>query len=313
MLGSLYAARLHQAGHAVTLLARGARLAALTASGVQLEHALTGVRETIPVPVTGVVDADGDYDAVLVFVRADQLGEAARSLGDRRVSRSILFMVNNPGGHEMLSRAVGQDRLMLGFPGAGGYRHADIVTYVVLPRLIQPTTLGEPDGTHTARLRDLRVELRSAGFPVATEHRMDVWYRYHAAWVTPVAYALYAARASGSVLSDRPDVVRDMVGAIRELFQALDAVGEGITPARLRAIQILPRWILVPSITRVMRTRLADTAARRHAEAAPGEMRLLAEEITRIAAQAHVETPAWSALFLAGEPTRVALSAGGSS
>ena len=60
-----------------------------------------------------------------------------------------------------------------------------------------------------------------------------------------------------------------------------------------------------------MRTRLADTAARRHAEAAPGEMRLLAEEITRIAAQAQVATPVWSALFLAGEPMRVALSAGG--
>jgi 2-dehydropantoate 2-reductase len=185
------------------------------------------------------------------------------------------------------------------------------VTYVVLPRLLQPTTLGEPDGTDTARLRDLCAALRSAGFPVATERRMDVWYRSHAAWVTPVAYALYAARASGSILSDRPDLVRDMVRAIREHFHALDAVGQGITPARLRVIQLLPRWILVPAITRVMRTRLADTAARRHAEAAPGEMRLLAEEITRITAQAEVATPVWSALFLAGEPMRVALSAGG--
>jgi 2-dehydropantoate 2-reductase len=309
VLGSLYAARLHQAGHAVTLLARGARLAALSANGVQLEHALTGVRETIPVPVTDV--ADGDYDAVLVFVRADQLGEAAQTLGQRPVSRSIVFMVNNPGGHEMVGRAVGPERVILGFPGAGGYRHADVVHFVVLPRLIQPTTLGEPDGTDTARLREIRAALRSAGFPVATDRRMDAWYRYHAAWVTPIAYALYAARASGSNLADRPDLVRDLVGAIRELFHALDALGENITPARLRVIQVLPRWLLVPAIGRVMRTRLADTAARRHAEAAPGEMSLLAEEITRIASRADVVTPRWSALFLAGEPVRVSLSAAG--
>jgi 2-dehydropantoate 2-reductase len=254
---------------------------------------------------------DGEYDAVLVFVRADQLSEAAQTLGPQRVSRNIVFMVNNPGGHEMVARAVGEERLLLGFPGAGGYRQADVVHYVVLPRVIQPTTVGEPDGTGTARLRDIRSALSSAGFPVTTNSRMDVWYRYHAAWVTPIAYALYAARASGSILSDRPDVVRDMVGAIRELFHALNALGEVITPTRLRAIQLLPRWILVPAIASAMRTRLADTAARRHAEAAPDEMRLLADEITRIASQAGAATPTWRALFGAGEPVRVLLSAAG--
>ena len=42
VLGSFYAARLHTAGHTVTLLARGQRLADLRAHGIVLEDARTG-------------------------------------------------------------------------------------------------------------------------------------------------------------------------------------------------------------------------------------------------------------------------------
>ena len=80
VLGSLYAARLHGAGHDVTLFARGDRLTTLTANGVQLEQAMTGVKETVRVPVTGVLAAENAYDLVRVFVRGDQLAAAARSL-----------------------------------------------------------------------------------------------------------------------------------------------------------------------------------------------------------------------------------------
>ena len=89
MLGSLYAARLHGAGHDVTLFARGDRLTALIANGVQLEQALTGVKETVRVPVIGMLGADTAYDLVLVFVRGYQLaGPPAASPSVERAEAS---------------------------------------------------------------------------------------------------------------------------------------------------------------------------------------------------------------------------------
>lgn len=313
VLGSLYAARLHLAGHDVSLYARGDRLTALAASGVQLEHALTGVRATVWPRVVGAVDSDTVYDLVLVFVRGDQLGPAARSLAEYRASRSLLFMVNNPAGHEAVGRTVGPERLMLGFAGAGGYREGNTVKYVILPGLVQPTTLGEPGGSKTARVREARAALRSAGFPVALNRNMDAWYKYHAAWVTPVAYAIYAAQAGGSSLGERPELVRELVDAVRELWRALRDAGHRITPARLHVIRILPRWILVPVITQLMRTRLADAVAIRHAEAAPEEMGLLAQQICEVTQAVRMPTPMWSRLLRAGEPMRSSLVAEASS
>lgn len=179
--------------------------------------------------------------------------------------------------------------------------------YVVLPRLIQPTTIGELRGDRTARVRATRAALRSAGFPVAIERNMDAWYKYHAAWVTPVAYAIYAALASGSFLTERPDLVRQLVDATRELWQALRDLGYKLTPSRLGLVRGLPRWILVPVITRLMRMRLADAAAVRHAESAPQEMGLLAEQISDVTRAAGTPMPTWSGLFRAGEPMRSSL------
>ena len=125
--------------------------------------------------------------------------------------------------------------------------------------------------------------------------------------MTPVAYAIYAAQASGSSLAERPDLVRELVDATRELWRALQDLGHRITPTRLHLVRILPQWILVPVITRLMRTALADTASFRHAQAAPQEMGLLAEQISDVTRAASTQTPTWSRLFRAGEPTRLSL------
>lgn len=63
--------------------------------------------------------------------------------------------------------AVGVERLLIGFPGVGGTLEDTIVKYVIVPRFLQPTTLGEPDGRLTVRLQHVATEFRRAGFPGA--------------------------------------------------------------------------------------------------------------------------------------------------
>src|SRR6202047_4059192 len=76
--GSLFSARLHEAGHDVSLLARGERLAALRRHGVQLAEADSPAVRRVPVPV--VEHPAGGYDLIAVFVRAHQADAVLESL-----------------------------------------------------------------------------------------------------------------------------------------------------------------------------------------------------------------------------------------
>jgi 2-dehydropantoate 2-reductase len=301
VLGSLYAARIHEAGYEVTILARGQRLRQIREHGILLQHALNGRQADVMVPVVDRLGADDAYDLIIVLVRDDQLDSTFESLARNRATGRLLFMVNNPAGSARIARAVGAERLLLGFPGAAGYRTGETIHYLVLPRWFQPTTLGEPDGRKTERLAETREILRRSGFPVSLCQDMDAWYKYHAAWVAPVAYAIYAASGSDGHLARQPELIRLMLRSIKEGWNSLRVLGLPLTPGTLRLLEIIPEAILVPLIARVMNTRFADAAAYRHSQAAPAEMTLLARDLREVMAPAGQATPSWDALYAAGE------------
>ena len=72
VLGSLYAARLQRAGHEVSLLARGERLAALRRSGLALQAEGSPWRCYATVNVVEALAPEDAYDLVLVMVRRNQ-------------------------------------------------------------------------------------------------------------------------------------------------------------------------------------------------------------------------------------------------
>src|SRR5579862_9353273 len=76
--GSLFSACLHEAGHDVSLLARGERLAALRRHGVQLAEGDSPVVRRVPVPV--VEHPAGGYDLIAVFVCTHQADAVLQSL-----------------------------------------------------------------------------------------------------------------------------------------------------------------------------------------------------------------------------------------
>jgi 2-dehydropantoate 2-reductase len=73
--GSLYGARLHEAGHEVALLARGSRLANPHAHGVILEDLTTNRRTVTPVPMVDELAPGDTYDLAMVPVRREQVAE----------------------------------------------------------------------------------------------------------------------------------------------------------------------------------------------------------------------------------------------
>ena len=120
-IGSLYAALLKASGQDVSILARGKRLADIREHGIQLEDVVTGKHTTAPVKAVERLDADDDYDLVLVILPKNHVSEVLPILAANRQTPSVMFFGNNAQGPRELIEELGHDRVLLGFPGAAGW------------------------------------------------------------------------------------------------------------------------------------------------------------------------------------------------
>lgn len=310
VLGSLYAGKLAQAGYEVTLLARGPRLEELQRDGLVLVDDATGIREQIPIQVTARLAPDDSYDLVLVVVRKDQLPSILPSLAANTCTPNVLFLVNNAAGPEELVEALGGERVLLGFPGAGGQRSDGVVRYRLIPGSFQPTTIGELDGRKTQRLDQIARILAGAGFPVAISPNMDAWLKTHVALVSPIANALYLAGGSSYRLAHTPDGLLLLVRAVKEGHRVLQTLGIPITPGSHRLLAWIPEPLIVAVLRRGLMAPQNELQMAQHAIAARDEMRLLAEEFRRLKDRAGIPTPAIDALACYLDPAHPALPEG---
>ena len=285
VLGTFYGAKLSASGNNVTVLARGRRAAQARADGLVVEERGHGTLR-VRVSVIEVLERDEAYEYVLVFVRNNQVESVLPALAASTATPNVVFMYNNAAGPQRLIDALGSQRVVLGFPGAGGEQAEDgMVRATVVMSAIQRTTLGELDGSASPRVRVLAGVLRQAGFPTAVSHDMDAGLKTHVAIVSPIADAFYDAGGDMKALAEsRPSVVA-MVRAIRTAFAALRAQGVPVTPGKLRSIELLPEWMLVGACRMALRTSYAELIVARHANAARDEMAVLADQLRVLVAR----------------------------
>ncbi len=232
------------------------------------------------VAVTSKLEPGSAYDLALVMVRADQVEALLPQLTADREVKVVMFMHNRAAGSSLLARAVGSERLLLGFPGAGGWRDGNAVHYRLIAE--QPTTLGEPDGSRSQRLRHIGQLFEHAGFKVAFSRHMADWLKTHALFVTAMAGAIYRAEGSATSLSKRRADVRTLVHGVRQGFRAMSAAGVVIEPGKLALLFALPAVIPELYWRRYLARPAAEVIFARHARAAPGEMWALVNELREI-------------------------------
>jgi len=277
VIGSVYASKLLAAGHEVVLLARGRRLTDLQSSGLILEEAESGQRTALQVTALGAIGADDRYDLVLVPVRSEQLASTLPALSDMRDGSDVLFFGNTAGRQAQLVGELGS-RVLFGFPAAGGTRDGPIVRYVLIGQ--QQTMLGEPDGATTRRAQHLKMVLQGAGFPTTITANMDGWLLGHAAFVVPIAFALYRVDTDAFRLAADRDTVKLMVRATRQAFRALRASRNAEIPTNLMALYLgLPAAFAVSYWRRVLAGPRGELWFAAHTRAAPEEMRALADDL----------------------------------
>jgi 2-dehydropantoate 2-reductase len=194
-IGGLLAARLAQSGADVTVVARGPHLAAMQAYGLRLASG----GETITTHPRCAADADaaGEQDFVVVTLKAHALPAAAPAIARMLGRDGVLIPAVNgvpywyfygtdsplsdrriesvdPGG--VLWRTLPPARAI----GCVVYPAAEVVEPGVIEHSYGDRfTLGEPDGSRSARAESFAHALRSAGFkaPIRPRIRDEIWVK----------------------------------------------------------------------------------------------------------------------------------------
>ncbi|MGE5494912.1 MAG: ketopantoate reductase family protein [Burkholderiales bacterium] len=292
VIGSIFAGKLAASGHDVTVLARGNRAEEIRKNGITLF--VPGKKEeTLAVKVSDNLAADDLYDYIIVTMQRTQIDSVLPILADNQ-SMNIVFVVNTAGGYEKWAQAVGRERLMLGFPSAGGERANGKVSYFIgkgMMRLFQTTTFGDYTGRKTDRVRLLIKAFKRAGIPSVFCADMDAWQKTHVAMVTSIASALYRFDCNNYRLAKSFADVKLMMKGIKEGFLVLNKLGYSTTPFKLWYLK-LPVWMTGSIFKMIMGTKLAEITMAKHCIAAKQELLFLQAEFDELIAKSGLRTPA---------------------
>jgi 2-dehydropantoate 2-reductase len=273
-IGSIFAGMLIKKGYDVTILARGNRFEELEKNGLIIKDVLSGKVFTSTVKLISSLNADDLYDYIIITVQNTQI-DAILPLLSKNKSENIVFVVNNPLGYKKWIDAVGYERIIIGFPSAGGGRENGIVDYFIgkgIMKLFKATTFGELGGKKTERLTKLVNIFRRAGFSPDINNNMDAWQKTHVAVILPIGKALYKFNSDNYQLSKSFDTIKTMILATRELFKVLHSSNVKITPGKLNFF-FLPVIIIAPVFMALFKTKIAEFGLSKHTIAAREEMK----------------------------------------
>ena len=271
VIGSIYAAYLSRSGYEVTVLARGHRLEELCQKGFlyrngkAVQKAEVTIMERLP--------SDDRYDYIFLTVRAGQVRPALEQLKDN-ISPTIVTMVNSLEDYSEWEDICGKGRILPAFPGAGGSIRDGILDAGLTPRLIQPTTFAEIDGSRTERIDMLKRILTRAGIPCQIVPDMHAWQICHLAMVVPLADAYYMVNDPKLVHRKRC-VMRKTAQALHENFVQLKNRGDTISPPKLNLFRLCPVGLMSWILPFVYNSAFGDRFMYQHAMNAKEEMAAL--------------------------------------
>jgi len=296
--GSICAAGLHRSGFNTTILARGKHFEEVRDEGIVIENPFKHTRSVTHVPVIASLEADDVYDYVLVVVRKNHVPALLPTLATNR-SSDIVFMVNNPSGPYEWIKALGKNRVMMGFVFGAGARDGNIVRaisatgkYRIMGRL-WPTPFGEVDGAITPRLTRLIGILRHAGFCATASRNISDYLVTHAALVAVLGnFAIRHGYDPESIARYTTADYKQLVDDLRESLEVLRALKHRILPPSIIFIEMIPRFILAAMLRAGLNSKYAGIAGLWHLSHAEDEMCQLGNELREMVEKAGLPSPA---------------------
>jgi 2-dehydropantoate 2-reductase len=279
-VGGYYGGTLARAGHAVALLARGAHLDALRASG--LEVRTPEERFTVAVQASDDPKTFGECDVAIVAVKTYSLMEiapAARLLATS--GAAVLPLLNGVEATDRLIESGVPESQVL-----GGLTQVSVLKVgpgvVERKSSFQKVTVGERAGKRSERVRRIVDAFQQAGAEahVSEDILADLWRKF--AFIASMAAACGLARAPIGVVRDAPFGKLLLERAVREVLAVARA--RGLRLADDEESKILA---FIDSLGGGMKPSfLLDFEA-----GGPNELDDLSGAVSRLGREAGVETP----------------------
>lgn len=299
-LGSVYAHLLHQSGGDVTVLARGERYEWLRENGLVLVNEITGQKDSSRVNVVNELKREDEYDLVIVLIRKNKLPPVFDILAASMGVKNILFMGNNALGFDAYVKRLPVEKLLFGFPGAGGGIRDQVVHYADREKATgkrRAVTIGEIDSQIKERTLAIKSLFESAGVPVDLTPDIDGWLKYHVALVSPLVGALYKHDCDNYKVAQDKETLRALIRAAKEGGHVLRALGyRKRQPFDFNLFYWLPEFMSMMGVKALLQSKFAEVAFAMHAKAARDEMQDLAREFQELTDRTSVETPNIDAL-----------------
>jgi 2-dehydropantoate 2-reductase len=290
-LGGYFGGRLAASGHAVTLIARGAHLAAIRERGLKILSPL-GDLYLPEIAATDDPAGVGPVDLVLFMVKNYDVATAGRAilpmLGPETM---VVTCQNGVSAHERLEAVVGPGRVLPGVaripgevPEPGVIRHTAPLDILIF---------GEPGGGASRRCAALAAALEGAGTtPKVSDHIL------HDLWSKMIAQAMLASitalcRCDLGPLRENPASRRLMGDAMAEA----EAVGRAAVPDLPDGL-IEANWAFLDGLPRTMHASMLDdlNAGKRL------EVDYLSGDVVRIGREHGVATPIHEVFWAALQP-----------
>lgn len=266
-IGSAFAFHLARGGHAVTLIARGARLEQLRAAGKIVSVSGAEAR----VQVAAGLDPAVPFDLVVVTVLAQQVDALLPDL-KASAAKTVLFMFNTFDPTDRLRDALGTERCAFGFP--------NMIAFLVDGKL--RTVVDGPGMETTLSSPALSDVLKKAGLPARVEPDMTSFLRSHVAFVVPLMAAAQLTWKRRTNLTWAE--ASKLSGALVEAFAVVRGLGHALKPGFVAVMAAAPGVVLTLAVWMLARL----DATRNLGEFGPGETRAL---IDAMAAAAPGKTP----------------------
>jgi len=240
-IGGLLGGHLARAGHEVSLVARGAHLAAIRARGLELRS--DGERFTVSVRASDRVTDFPKQEAVFITLKANAIGEMLPRLAPLIGPETLVVPAVNgipwwyfykEGGRfdgeavacidadRTLMRSVDCTRIL----GCVVYAAAEVIEPGVIEHSAgRRFALGEPDGTRSERVERLAAALQASGLdaPVSDRIRDEIWTKLIGNLAFNPICALTASRMDEAVAN--PAIVALMRSVMNEGIRVGEAYG----------------------------------------------------------------------------------------
>lgn len=235
VIGSIYALRFAQYGLDVTVLARGKRLDELKKNGLRYND--NGTIKQIPIKTIDKLEDDDVYDYIFVPVRYDQV-ESALTVIKNNQSKTIVTLTNTMGYDHWLE--IVDDRLLPGFPGAGGDIKEDVLYAQFGSEKHQGTIFGEINGLVTERVKDLAKIFETVDLQYEIQKNILAFHISHTA-LAIVNKHFYTEDGMVDVETAKSESILCKIAAdIKQNIQLVEHAGIPVIPPETKAMGELP-------------------------------------------------------------------------